>query len=1397
MLIHVYDSAYNSAEGEYCGRSIMWGISAETNKPVCINVVGHPCEAYLELPLVATGRAVKWDGEDKTSCILRNKVLGEISTAVGPDDCGAVELVQRYKYHGYHENKSWYVRLHCEKRESLDRIIRETKLSLSGLFNGQPPIWRETEIDPVTKMFISRKWDRSGWFRLPSVYQDVAEPPTDVSVAGIRHPTRWIDHASSTREVTHVYLHVDSIEHIADPAELRGARADPTILYFDFEAYRGLLEGFPDASVPSDMIYMCSVVVAPLGAPKNERRRYCICVGDPDRSLLEGVVVLTVVSERELYAKLAEIIREENPEVISGYNIHGFDLKYMEKRLALWGESFPDISKLPGKRSDFDLLRGPRGSRYTNLKCPGRIVLDLFLYLIKNTSRQDLPSFDLKSVSHLYLGRKIDLTSRAHLHIEFNIFGETHALWTAVLNDANITTCCGIVPLAGGEEAGLSTAISSMVGNVRALDLKAKDGIHLTVISPGSMNAGACAGLAGEILGAKILVARRKKGTTTGEWTKPPEKDAASTKIDLSYRDQFNLYLRYILGFPDGPVGLGKIAEYCMRDSDILPDLFENRAIWTTGIQFSNTLCCTAQTVAVAGQVERLTPMLYKFVRNRDTVIEVNPDAGKFKFEGGYVHLSSPGRHTDVCIGDFASLYPSIIIWLNLCMTTRVLDRETGNIMRRLRSDQYHVCNVSYKVAQENQVRGCVDDPAFADDEGDESMLDALVRDDSESDHLNDGEIDGLETGSDSEGDEYVVMGEASDTEGTSWFQGDKRSTARSSEVLKKTDDRIRVVGIPEGVNLTPELARKLRTSAIRKAKTLALSLEDDYALRNENIMYIGADVRLGIMPEALITLLEERKQIRTKIRPELMKKYKELDASGDSLGAQMYKQMADDADKRQLARKEAANSLYGFMGATAQHACPFVGMVTTAEGRNIIKESTRLIINADTANRRHVYSDTDSSMIIDKTFSQLPARTLANPPKIRLEDLGIVPEDLPSWCVEKYETFLADWSMKQKKLEWDCVIPVIEERCSKMCSIPDKAGIYKRPMKFEYEGFVLSGMWFAKKFYIARILTDEREVKLKQRGILLRRGDYPEIIKKIYGEACFGLLDGKSAKEALQAVLTGIRRIFLGNDLTFSECMTSSDFKSLSEYKEPTCKMAVLALHAARMGVPLQDNSRIDCVMLAPPNQHYARDSIILASGGNSELLATKDMHALSGGTPDRDHYFKVLISHIDTLFVCAMRDREGEVAYFLQTALALPYVDQTQTFDFWRPVKVTRQRCEHCRRLMAVRVGGTGQWSSYLEIAEYGVRISQRCLNRACEIARCGDPRCKELRCSECMRRSSDGSVPISAISLLAWNMSAPLASFRAAYTGILRSMPDESIQTARTRACDFLTEVVNNLY
>lgn len=1050
------------------------------------------------------------------------------------DPLADTEFTSRFKMHGYHENKNWYYRIQCEKREKLDSVMKTAETELSRLFMGSTPIWRETELDPVTKMFIARGWSRSGWFEIPDTYIDIPTPPQETTLSLLDSGSlRWKDNTSEKRPVEHLYLHAADLK----PIDSFKLKAKPTVLFFDLEAYRGDLTGFPDAAMPSDIIYMCSVVVS----GQNDIVKYCICVGDPARNKLAGVTVVPVESEYELYLAFAKIIEQENPDVISGYNIHNFDLKYIEKRLSLWGAVFPNVSRLPGKISDFDVLRGPRGLRYTNLKCPGRIVLDVYLYLIKNTTRQELPNFDLKRVSKHYL-------VKPHPDAKFFLYLDGCS-WKVLTLDDVIAVGVERIPLEALKKA--STHVTGMC------EVHVKSEITIDEIA--------------QILGTKLL---RIRGGVS--WDLP---DPDVGKIDLKYKDQFRLYLRYVLGFPDGPQGLETVAEYCVRDSDVLPKLFENRGIWETCIQFSNILGCTIQTAATAGQVEKLTPLMHKHCRKRETIMEINPDAGTMQFEGGLVHLTKKGRHENLCIGDFSSLYPSIIIWENLCWTTRVLEQDTNAMMAKTKD--FYVCDLNYKVQEDTKA----DEDAVVDSDNDEAPEAA-----------------------------------------------DRRCPDEAAVATKVAD-----------IDITAEMQPEELATAIRKAKR-AMALDVKYSERHAKVMYIGKSVKKGILPEVLENLLARRKEIRKKIRPEHLRLAEEAKKAGDLEMYEAYKQLADDDDKEQNATKVSCNSVYGYMGAPAGYADPFVGAVTTATGRNTIKKSTDLILAELPGQRRHVYTDTDSSMIVDDSLKALPTKWLLKPPKLGID---LSSYTLPDWCNDHYARLFKNVDEKMRELYHNTIIPHIEEKCKAICAIPDKSGIYSAPMKFEYEALVLQGIWFAKKFYIARVLDDEQHVKLKQRGILIRRGDYPIIVKDTYSEACFALLDGKPLKGVLEHLYSKIENILLGPELNFTECLISNDFKSLAEYKSPSSKMAVLARMAEHLGVPIQENSRVDNVMLSPPNQEFARESLLLAGGGKSAFLATKEMMQNVNGKIDRDHYFTVLISHVDKLISCVAVDRENDVIY------------------------------------------------------------------------------------------------------------------------------------------------------
>ena len=56
--------------------------------------------------------------------------------------------------------------------------------------------------------------------------------------------------------------------------------------------------------------------------------------------------------------------------------------------------------------------------------------------------------------------------------------------------------------------------------------------------------------------------------------------------------------------------------------------------------------------------------------------------------------------------------------------------------------------------------------------------------------------------------------------------------------------------------------------------------------------MYVGPSIKLGIVPEALKILLDERTHIRKVIRPEFLDKAKAARIAGDIAGARRFDQL-------------------------------------------------------------------------------------------------------------------------------------------------------------------------------------------------------------------------------------------------------------------------------------------------------------------------------------------------------------------------------------------------------------------------------------------------------------------------------------------------------------------------
>ena len=134
-------------------------------------------------------------------------------------------------------------------------------------------------------------------------------------------------------------------------------------------------------------------------------------------------------------------------------------------------------------------------------------------------------------------------------------------------------------------------------------------------------------------------------------------------KEDLRYRDIPDLY-RY-------PEGRAKIASYCMKDTVLLLELDKKLMLGVNTWALTKVLGVTPDVAVNRGLVHKLMCKLKQYTERYNFVIPTFTEDQKptfaGKYQGAFVLDPDVGFHEDpVCVLDYASLYPSLMIYYNL-----------------------------------------------------------------------------------------------------------------------------------------------------------------------------------------------------------------------------------------------------------------------------------------------------------------------------------------------------------------------------------------------------------------------------------------------------------------------------------------------------------------------------------------------------------------------------------------------------------------------------------------------------------------------------------------------------------------------------------------------------------
>jgi DNA polymerase elongation subunit (family B) len=355
----------------------------------CLRIDNFTPFVYLELP-----DNIRWN-ESKAQ-MLGNK----IDDMMGKQKPINKSLMMKFKLYYAHLNKKgkrkMFPYLFCSFSNKSDIIKLSYKLRkniyVSGLGNMTIHM-HEQDASPILQLCACRGISTAGWIKFKG--KEVSNNDK-ITICDYEYKVRW-----------------KNIGHVNDDKV-----ALPKIMGFDIEVNSTNPSAMPKATKPGDKIFQISCVMAREGCRQDEYVKYLLTLGNPDQMTLgKDIIIRTFYTESELLVGFTNLIREENPNIIAGYNILGFDIPYMIERAKTYALCISGFDKLGflkfGHAQEKTIKWSSQAygtQEFQFLDGEGRLFVDL-LPLVKRDYKMD--NYKLKTVSTFFIGdTKDDLSPK-------------------------------------------------------------------------------------------------------------------------------------------------------------------------------------------------------------------------------------------------------------------------------------------------------------------------------------------------------------------------------------------------------------------------------------------------------------------------------------------------------------------------------------------------------------------------------------------------------------------------------------------------------------------------------------------------------------------------------------------------------------------------------------------------------------------------------------------------------------------------------------------------------------------------------------------------------------------------------------------------------------------------
>ncbi|MCL2786864.1 MAG: DNA polymerase II, partial [Methanomassiliicoccaceae archaeon] len=114
-----------------------------------------------------------------------------------------------------------------------------------------------------------------------------------------------------------------------------------------------------------------------------------------------------------------------------------------------------------------------------------------------------------------------------------------------------------------------------------------------------------------------------------------------------------------------------RVMRYCVKDAELSLRILNTLGTVRKGMDLAAVSKLPLEDVLTSGSSQLIDSILIRKADRMNVGVPLTGNLGRGEqIEGGYVHTMEPGLYHWVCVLDFKSMYPSLIISKNICFTT-------------------------------------------------------------------------------------------------------------------------------------------------------------------------------------------------------------------------------------------------------------------------------------------------------------------------------------------------------------------------------------------------------------------------------------------------------------------------------------------------------------------------------------------------------------------------------------------------------------------------------------------------------------------------------------------------------------------------------------------------------